>query len=57
MFGHDKAKGLDINRPSPGELHQDIEALQQFMKQTNSRNEILRREREAIIKPQEPEIG
>jgi len=57
MFGHDKAKGLDINRPLPGELHQDIEALQQFMKQTKSRGEILRSEREAIIKPQEPGIG
>lgn len=34
MFGHDKSKALDVNRPDPDELLSDINALEEFRKAT-----------------------
>lgn len=57
MTGHDKSKALDVNRPSPDEILKDINALKSFAKDIRKRHEELRKEREASLQPQRPEVG
>lgn len=41
MTGHDKAKGLHEDRPSPTEILEDIEALRQFTDGVNKRRSVI----------------
>jgi ABC-type lipoprotein export system ATPase subunit len=57
MFGHDKSKSTDVNRPSPNELKEDIENINTFSKEIRKRRETLRKEREKSLEPVAPEVG
>jgi len=57
MFGHDKSKSIDVNRPSPNELKEDIENINTFSKEIRKRRETLRKEREKSLEPVTPEVG
>ena len=57
MIGHDKSKSIDVNRPSPEELKEDINKLKKFTKEINKRKDILRKEREASLEPESAEVG
>ncbi len=57
MFGHDKSKSIDVNRPSPNELKEDIENINTFSKEIRKRRETLRKEREKSLEPVAPEVG
>jgi len=57
MFGHDKAKALDVNRPMPGEIQNDINTLMTFVKDVNTRSNVLESKRRALLEPEKPGIG
>ena len=57
MFGHDKSKALDVNRPAPVEVEEDIDALGGFVKSVRKRRDALGKEREASLQPECPETG
>jgi energy-coupling factor transporter ATP-binding protein EcfA2 len=57
MAGHDKSKKLDMHRPAPNEILADIEILNTFVKDCKKAGEALRKERDAELKPESPQIG
>lgn len=57
MFGHDKAKTVDVNRPAPGELMEDINALSNFVKDKRYQNTAVKDGREKLLKPETSEMG
>lgn len=57
MFGHDKSVPLDVNRPDPGELKSDLQALDKFGKALRKRHQETRKERDEFLKPKTPEYG
>jgi len=57
MFGHDKPSGIDVTRPNPDELHQDIASLREFIKTINHRREEIRKQRLSALEPVRPESG
>lgn len=57
MTGHDKSKRLDIHRPAPTEILDDIKALDTFVTKYRKDGEKLQKERDAALKPQATEIG
>lgn len=57
LFGHDKAKTVDVNRPSPVEVREDINALRNFVKDAHYRSAISESRRKASLQPETPEIG
>ena len=57
MFGHDKAKTVDVNRPPPGEVSEDINALRNFEKDTKHRNETVQLRRKKSLEPETSEMG
>ena len=57
MFGHDRAKPLDVNRPSYGEIQNDINDLSTFVKNVRSHSNALASKRKAYFEPERPEIG
>ena len=57
MFGHDKSKAVDINRPAPKEIQQDIATLNGFTKSVHGRREQIRKQRLETLKPKEPSVG
>lgn len=57
MTGHDKSQSLDVNRPAPSELRDDIKALRDFGGLINKRHEIVRKRRKAVLEPQMPALG
>ncbi len=57
MFGHDKAKTLDINRPAPGEVMEDINVLMNFFKDTKQRNQRVEASRKKLLEPETSEMG
>jgi recombinational DNA repair ATPase RecF len=57
MLGHDKAKMVDVNRPPPEELSEDINALKNFEKDTTHRNETVQLRRKKSLEPDTSEIG
>ncbi len=54
MIGHDKSRALGIDRPSPKELGEDIDALNAFIKGIGKRQGDLSRERDNALKPSLP---
>lgn len=54
MIGHDKSKALGVDRPSPKELGEDIDALKVFIKQVDKRQKELYSERDNAVKPSVP---
>lgn len=57
MTGHDKSLTLDVNRPAPSELREDIKALREFCSLINRRHEVVRKRRKAVLEPQKPALG
>jgi energy-coupling factor transporter ATP-binding protein EcfA2 len=57
MAGHDKSKTLDVHRPAPKVIQDDIEALNAFVKQCRKDGESLRKERDIVLTPTKTEIG
>jgi energy-coupling factor transporter ATP-binding protein EcfA2 len=57
MIGHDKSKALDVNRPSPDDIKNDIRALGTFIKGIHSRRSGLWRRRGEFLEPKKPEVG
>ncbi len=57
MFGHDKSKGLSVNRPDPSEVEQDVNDLNTFLREANKAAQDLRKEREAALEPKIPAVG
>ncbi len=57
MFGHDKSKGLSVNRPDPSDVEKDINNLNTFVKEANKVAQNLRKEREAALEPETPTVG
>jgi len=57
MFGHDKVKTVDVNRPPPEEVSQDINALRNFEKDTKHRNETVQVRRKESLEPDTSDIG
>ena len=57
MFGHDKSKGLSVNRPDPSDVEKDINDLNTFVKEANKVAQNLRKEREAALEPETPTVG
>ena len=57
MFGHDKSQAIDVNRPNPDELQQDIASLRNFAKIVNSRCDAIRKQRQSILEPEKPSSG
>ena len=57
MFGHDKSHAVDVNRPAPEEIQQDIASLEGFTKSVHGRREQIRKQRLETLKPKEPSMG
>jgi hypothetical protein len=57
MSGHDKAKPLDVDRPTPFEIQGDIKDLEGFVKTIGLRAEATGTKRKEMLKPQVPETG
>ena len=57
MTGHSKSKALDVNRPDPGEVKEDIEKLSSFCETIHKRNRKLDEERKMQLEPKEPAAG
>lgn len=57
MAGHDKSQALNVNRPEPSEIGDDIQGLRTFAKEMNKRREEVRLRRKKIMEPQKAELG
>ncbi|MFX0560712.1 hypothetical protein TEPIDINF_002146 [Tepidibacillus infernus] len=57
MIGHDKSISLDINRPSPNEIENEIKDFEEYVRLLRRRGEQKRDEREAMLRPQTVDIG
>jgi hypothetical protein len=57
MAGHDKSKRLDVHRPTPTEVLADIDALSTFVKECKKAGELLRKKRDAAMKPEASQSG
>ena len=57
MFGHDKSKPLDNNRPSPNELQDDIQLLEKFSKRIRDRMKNVEKQRKDALQPKQPVVG
>lgn len=57
MVGHDKSKGMDVNRPAPNDVLADIETLNTFVGECKEVGETLRKERDTALKPEASPIG
>ena len=57
LFGHDKAKTIDQNRPAPGEVMQDINALMDFVKDKKHRSRTVELNRKKLFEPETSEMG
>jgi len=57
MFGHDKAKTADVNRPAPGELSEDINSLLKFVKDAKYKSKTVEKRRKKSLEPETSEIG
>ena len=57
LYGHDKAKPLDANRPSPDEIEVDIEALRELKRSFASRRKMAEKDFKKALSPTESPIG
>jgi hypothetical protein len=57
LWGHDRAKPLDVNRPPPVEVQEDMRELENLMKAVNHRAKVTEAKRQEMLKSQKPEIG
>jgi hypothetical protein len=57
MAGHDKSVALDVNRPAPTEIKEDITILRSFIKEIGKRREAVRIRRKQLLEPKTPEVG
>jgi len=57
MAGHDKSVALDVNRPAPAEIKDDIAVLRAFTKEMNKRREVVRLRRKEVLEPKTPQVG
>ena len=57
MFGHDRAKPLDENRPSPKEVQDDLNNLKSFVMRVKKRNDQKSKDRKLIFETKTPTIG
>lgn len=57
MAGHDKSAALDVNRPAPHEIRNDIQELRDFGKLINDRRKKTEERRKALLKPRVAALG
>ena len=57
MLGHDRAKPLDENRPSPKEVQDDLNNLKSFVIRIKKRNDQKSKDRKLIFETKTPTIG
>ena len=57
MAGHDTSMALDVNRPAPKELRDDIQELRSFYKAMDKRRKDLRERRKKVLEPQVSPLG
>ena len=57
MFGHDKSKDVDIHRPSPEEIKDDIANLKSFVDTIRRRNTDTGKERKHALEAPMPNVG
>jgi hypothetical protein len=57
MAGHDKSIALDVNRPPPSEIKDDIARLRTFVKDIVKRREAVRLRRKQFLEPKTPQVG
>ena len=57
MIGHDKARGLDVNRPAPKEIREDLKDLSSFVKAIRTRRAETKKERDRAMRPGVTEVG
>lgn len=57
MAGHDKSKKLDVHRPAPNAILADIDALNTFVKDCRKAGDVLKKERDAALRPITPNVG
>ena len=55
--GHDKSKALDVNRPAPNEISDDIESLRAFMKQVKRSQSQTKEAHEKHYRPKSSAVG
>ncbi len=57
MNGHDKSKALDVNRPSPTEIGQDIEELRNFHREVIKQGKEVAEIRKKLVQHPVPLVG
>lgn len=57
MIGHDKSNALDINRPSPDEIEEELKNIEKISKEIRNRYKTIQKGREELLSPNVPEIG
>jgi ABC-type lipoprotein export system ATPase subunit len=57
MRGHDKSKGLSIDRPGPEEIKTDLVKTKEFVDIVNKRIEPIRKRRKILLNPQPTIVG
>lgn len=57
MFGHDKSKPLNVDRPSPNEIEEDIKKIKEFSKSIHKQIPILYKQRDEYLKSPKTSIG
>jgi hypothetical protein len=57
MAGHDKSLALDVNRPPPKEIREDIQEVRAFAKVIGVRRNETRERRKAVLEPQIAVLG
>ena len=54
---HDRSKALDVNRPSPNSIREDIQSLREFKKTVDYRSNELQHQRDKSLQAKKPEVG
>ena len=57
MYGHNKAKQLDVNRPDSIEIKNDIQSLKDFIKELKVKQKQAEKKRNELLQPLTPNIG
>lgn len=57
MTGHDRSKALDVNRPEPNSINDDIQSLREFCKGIRGRYKETHKRRKSLLEPKAPKAG
>jgi len=57
MIGHAQARGLDVDRPSPKEIGNDMDELARMHSEVNKKSEKVASERRDALKPPQAKVG